>query len=150
MPKITYLENLLFFWIKGKIYFENNILKLENPHFALGIIPVGRKKKNIPINQISSVETDFKFRILTLIWGLFLLLIGFTALGSEDGAVLGIVILLVGVSQVASAFQSRLNITLTSGEEIPNEFLIFERAKAEQAEENINQLVLNKGNITNE
>ena len=142
MPVILYIENVLFFWIKGRIYFENNMLKLENPHFALGIIPTRRRKKNIPINQISSVETDFKLSIKTLIWGLFLLLIGITGFGMEDGVLGGLIFTLLGLSEVVSAFQNRLNITLTSGEVVPNEFVIFERAKAETAEENINQLIV--------
>lgn len=144
MPKIEYIENLLFFWIKGKIYFENNILKLENPHYILGIIPTGRRKKNVPVNQISSVETDFKLSFKTLIWGLLLLLFGFSGLGQDGAAVIGLIFMVLGAAQIASAFQSVVKITLTSGEEVPNEFVIFERAKAEQAEENINQLILSK------
>ena len=147
--KITFMESLLLFWFKGSITIGDNFVKMEDPNEVLGIIPVGKKKKNIPVTQISSVETNFKVRLWNLLLGLVLLALAVPSEGMESPVLYVIVMLLLAAAQITGAFQTILTVTLTSGEEIRTEFLIFEKAKAEKAAETINGMISARYDDTN-
>ena len=55
MKAIKYMTSLLTFYIKGEIATEQNFLKIRFPNTVLALIPLGSRKYNVPVAQISSV-----------------------------------------------------------------------------------------------
>ena len=60
MQPIQYMSSLLTFYLKGEIRQEQNFVNLKRPNTILSLIPLGAKKDSIPVNQLSSVESNFK------------------------------------------------------------------------------------------
>ena len=70
MKAIKYMTSLLTFYIKGEIATEQNFLKIRFPNTVLALIPLGSRKYNVPVAQISSVASNFKFDIKSFFVGL--------------------------------------------------------------------------------
>ena len=64
MEKITFMTSLLTFYLKGVISRDKNFIKFRIPNTILGLIPLGSSKKTVAVNQIASVDTDFRLTIL--------------------------------------------------------------------------------------
>ena len=62
MEAIKYMTSLLTFYIKGEIATEQNFLKIRFPNTVLALIPLGSRKYNVPVAQISSVASNFKLK----------------------------------------------------------------------------------------
>ena len=147
METISFITSLLTFYLKGEINHEQNFIKIKAPNTILSFIPLGSKNETIPINQISSVGTNFKLLFKNFIIGIIITFLGIGYLG--DSAFIGLILLLLGISMVINSFQSILTINTTSGSAMYISFLIFEKSKALQAENYINQLVSNRLYDTN-
>lgn len=147
METITFMTSLLTFYMKGEIRHEQKFIKLRLPNTILTFIPLGAKKESIPIEQISSVSADFKLHLKNFLLGVLLAIVGFFMLFGKT-FLIGLILLLIGASNVINAFQTELSIDLTSGKTWIISFLIFEKNKAEQAEEQIERLVSNRYDAT--
>lgn len=145
MEKIEFITSFLTFYLKGQILQEKNFIKFKIPNTILGFIPLGASNKTIPINQISSVDTSFKLLFKNFLIGLVVAIIGLSTIGAG----IGFIILLLGALIILNSFQTILAVNLTSNEQVLISFIIFEKAKAEQAETGINQLIANKLDDTN-
>lgn len=75
MQSIIFITNLLTFYIKGCIATEQNFLKIKYPNTLMRIIPCGSQVYNIPVEQISTVATNFRFSIKDFLGGLIFLYI---------------------------------------------------------------------------
>jgi hypothetical protein len=154
MEKITYMTSIIFFWLKGSIYQEQNFVKFKIPNTILGIIPVGSKKETIPVNQLSVVETNFKLKLGRLIIGIIVVFLSLTCFAdiSTNGASMflaGLIVLIIGAAIVISAFETTLTVKVTSGDKKVISFFVFQKKVAEKAEANINQLISNRMDDTN-
>ncbi|MGN0578711.1 MAG: hypothetical protein ACI4J4_08825 [Ruminiclostridium sp.] len=147
MEKIEFMSSLLTFYLKGEIVQEQNFIRLKKPNTILAFIPLGAKKESVPINQIASVDSDFSISVGQLILGAVLLLIGFLSL--LDTPIIGIILMLLGFITGVNAFHTVLEIKTTSGSSKLLSFIIFEKAKAEAAENQINYLISNRLDDTN-
>lgn len=145
METIKFMTSFLTFYMKGEIRQEKNFIKFAIPNTILTFIPLGSHKKTIAINQIASVDNDFSLLFKNLLIGIVEVLIGFATIASG----VGIIILLLGVLTILNSFQTVLVLNLTSGEVIAVPFIIFEKAKAEQAESSINALISGRLDDTN-
>ena len=147
MNTITYMTGLLTFYLKGEISTEDNFLKLKIPNTILALIPLGAKSHNIPVQQVSSVSTNFVLNFKRLLAGLLVVIIGLASFA--DSIVLGIILALWGVSMVITAFITEMLVTTTSGMSYYVQFLVFEKDKAKQAEAMINGMISERMKDTN-
>lgn len=147
METINFMTSLLTFYLKGEIRHEAKFIKLKLPNTILTFIPLGAKKESIPIEQISSVSADFKLRLKDFLVGVLLAIVGlFMLLGGVF--LIGLILLLIGASNVICAFRTELVIDMTSGKTWIISFLIFEKDKAEQAAQQIERLISNRYDAT--
>ncbi len=144
---VSFITSFLTFYMKGSISIADRMIQLSIPNTVLKLIPLGSYKRSVPVNQISSVETSFSLNIKALIFGIILLCVGFGII--TDQVVPGIVALILGLNSALSAFQTFLLITLTSGKVEGASFIIFEKSKAVEIADTINQMIANRMDDTN-
>ncbi len=149
MNTIKYMTGLLTFYLKGEISTDQNFLKLKLPNTILALIPLGAKNDSIPVQQLSSVSSNFKLNLKRFLVGVVICLVGFSCFSSSDGIVGGLILLLWGASTVITSFATELKVATTAGKEYFIPFLIFEKAKASQAEQLINNMIAGRLNDTN-
>lgn len=102
MQPISFITSLLTFYPKGEFNFEQNFIRLKIPNTVLKLIPLGSNKKSIPIDQVSSTNTDFHLDLKSLIFGIVLVIFSYYAF--SDSFLLGIVLLLGGIAYIICAF----------------------------------------------
>ena len=147
MNTITFMTGLLTFYLKGEISTDQNFLKLKVPNTILALIPLGAKNDSIPVQQVSTVSSSFSLNIKRLLVGIVVALLGLG--GFSDSILLGLILLLWGVSMVITAFITDLLVTTGSGVVYYVPFLIFEKDKAKQAEKMINEMIAGRLQDTN-
>ena len=147
MNTITYMTGLLTFYLKGEISTDQNFLKLKLPNTILALIPLGAKKDNIPVQQVASVSSNFKLNLKRFLIGILICLFAFCCF--SDTIIGGIILLLWGASTVITSFATELHVATTAGIQYIIPFLIFEKAKASQAEQLINNMISGRLNDTN-
>ena len=139
MQPIQYMTSLLTFYLKGEIRQEQNFVNLKKPNTILSLIPLGAKKDSIPVSQLSSVESNFKLRFGSLLFGVIIAIIGLCMI--SDNFISALILMAIGVNKAITAFETILIIRTTSGSIKYISFLIFEKSKAEQAETQIRQII---------
>jgi len=139
MEKITFMSALLTFYLKGEISQDQDFLQLKIPNTILTFIPLGSRKYNIPVTQISTVDTSFSMDFKHFILGVLVAFLGFSMIG--DSLLWALILLALGASMILSSFHTVLSIHASSGTERNVSFLIFEKSKAEQAAEMINRFI---------
>ncbi len=147
MKPIYYMTSLLTFYLKGEIQQEQNFVNLKKPNTILGLIPLGAKKETIPVSQLSSVESNFKLHLGRLLSGLIILIIGLSML--SEMFLLGLILLVVGANRGITAFETILTIKTTAGDIKNISILIFEKSKADEAENQIRQIISERLDDTN-
>lgn len=147
MQTVTYITSFLTFYLKGEVTVDKNFVDLATPNTILGLIPLGKHKNKIPVNQISSVTTDFRLLIKNLLAGLVVTILGFGTIG--DNVAGGLILAIIGIVMILNSFQTAVIITMTSGKFIPVYFIIFEKSKAALVEDNINQYISGRMDDTN-
>ena len=147
MKTITYMTGLATFYLKGEISTDQNFLKMKIPNTILSLIPLGSKNDNVPVQQVASVSSDFQFNLKSFLIGVVEVLLGFGFMG--DSFLLGLIFLLLGASTVITSFITLLKVSTTAGKEYVVPFLVFEKSKATQAEQLINNMISSRLNDTN-
>ena len=147
MHPIQYMTSLLTFYLKGEIRQEQNFVNLKKPNTILGFIPLGAKKESIPVSQLSSVESNFKLRLGSLLIGAIIAIAGLCTFTTSF--ILGLILLFVGVNGAITAFETILTIKTTAGDIKNIPFLIFEKGKADIAEQQIRQIISERLDDTN-
>ena len=147
MQPIQYMTSLLTFYLKGEICQEQNFVNLRKPNTILKLIPLGVKKESIPVNQLASVESNFKLDLGSLIKGVILAIIGLGLLSNVF--IVGLILLMLGANMCITAFDTVLAIKTTAGDFKYIFFLIFEKEKAELAESQIRQIISDRLDDTN-
>ena len=147
MQPIRYGTSLLTFYLKGEIRQEQNFVNFKKPNTILSLIPLGAKKESIPVSQLSSVESNFKLRFGSLLIGIIIAIFGLCLF--SESFVAGLILLLVGVNQAITAFETILTVKTTAGDVKEISFLVFEKSKAEIAEKQIRQIISDRLDDTN-
>ena len=147
MQTVTYITSFLTFYLKGEVSVDKNFVDLKTPNTILGLIPLGKHNNKVPVNQISSVTSDFRLLFKNLLAGLVVTILGFGSIG--DNFVGGLIIAIIGIIMILNSFQTVVIITMTSGSYIPVYFIIFEKSKAAIVENNINQYISGRMADTN-
>ena len=93
---------------------------------------------------------SFKFDIKSFFVGLFFTLISLSCFSSGGNGILaGLIILALALSLLINSFITELKVDTTSGTYYYIPFIIFEKAKASQAEQMISSIIATRLNDTN-
>jgi hypothetical protein len=147
METISFMSSLLTFYLKGEVAFEQNYVRLTIPNTILSLIPLGSRNKQISTGQIASVETNFKLRMKDFLVGLIVAFIGLSFF--NDTFIGGLIFLIIGVGMCVSAFQTSVVINENSGQNETINFVVIEKAKAEQMAAQVNALISSRMDDTN-
>lgn len=63
--------SVIIFWLKTSIAASSTRVQYRAPNTLFGLIPLGASTKTIPLRNIASVDTNTKFNLGSLVWGLF-------------------------------------------------------------------------------
>lgn len=146
MTTIHFITGLLTFYMKGEVSQDNNFTHLQMPNSFLGFIPLGKTYKQLMVNQIASTSVGFRLILRDLIIGLVEFILGLLLWQTP---LLFLLVISLGVATMIGAFQTTLVLNLTSGEQIVIHFLVFEKRKAYEAVNMINEAINNRMNDTN-
>lgn len=147
MQPIHYMTSLLTFYLKGEIRQEQNFVNLKKPNTILGVIPLGAKKESVPVNQLSSVESNFKLYFGSLLLGAIIAILGIVLFSQSFLG--GLILLVIGLNKAITSFETILTIKTTAGDVKNISFLIFEKSKAELAETQIRGIISSRLDDTN-
>ena len=95
--------SVIIFWLKTSIAASSTRVQYRAPNTLFGLIPLGASTKTIPLRNIASVDTNTKFNLGSLVWGLFFLFVGFGMFASN--ALAAIVCLLIAVANFANVMK---------------------------------------------
>lgn len=98
--------SVIIFWLKTSIAASSTRVQYKAPNTLFGLIPLGASTKTIPLRNIASVDTNTKFNLGSLVWGLFFLFVGFGMFDSN--ALVAIVCLLVAAANLANVMSASL------------------------------------------
>ncbi len=143
----TYMTSLLTFYMKGKITVTGRSVKLTIPNTFLKFIPLGSRTYEPMISQISSVNNSFKLNAKPLFFGIIVVLGGISAI--SDSFLTGLILLLIGIGEIISAFETVMYITENSGRNIGVSALIFDKKTIEDARNEIQKYLLMRVDDTN-
>lgn len=147
MFKESFIASYLAFWLKSSIAIDNNFVRLSNPNTILKLIPLGEDNKSVPVNQLATVEDNFKLDFGTLVWGIICTVISFNVLG--EMFLLGVILFLYGVATILSSFQVKLDLITTSGMTYSLEVVIFEKTRLMSIKPLIENMIGNRLDYTN-
>ena len=150
MQSIIFITNLLTFYIKGCIATEQNFLKIKYPNTLMRIIPCGSQVYNIPVEQISTVATNFRFSIKDFFGGLIFLNISIACFNTGGYAILwGLFFLVNSIVTILNSFITELIIHSTASVNYRIPFIIFEKGKSAIAEQMITEIINSRLKDTN-
>lgn len=98
--------SVIIFWLKTSIAASSTRVQYKAPNTLFGLIPLGASTKTIPLRNIASVDTNTRFNLGSLVWGLIFLFVGFGMFDSN--ALVAIVCLLVAAANLANVMSARL------------------------------------------
>lgn len=105
--------SVIIFWLKTSIAASSTRVQYKAPNTLFGLIPLGASTKTIPLRNIASVDTNTRFNLGSLVWGLVFLFVGFGMFNSN--ALVAIVCLLVAVANFANVMSATLTFHDPSG-----------------------------------
>ena len=154
MKTIKYRISLPTAYLKGEVTHEQNFVKLKTPNILFSLLAIGTKTDVIPVNQIATVTRTFNCIGVILPFGIILMWSGFSVISASkilslSSSLAPIKLILLGVLIIITSFQTVITIKTTSGEALKISVLIFDRSKALEIEDLINQLISNRLDDTN-
>lgn len=154
MKTIKYGISLPTAYLKGEVTHEQNFVKLKTPNILFSLLAIGTKTDVIPVNQIATVTRTFNCIGVILLFGIILMWSGFSVISASkilslSSSLAPIILILLGVLIIITSFQTVITIKTTSGESLKISVLIFDRSKALEIEDLINQLISNRLDDTN-
>ena len=105
--------SVIIFWLKTSIAASNTRVQYKAPNTLFGLIPLGASTKTIPLRNIASVDTNTKFNLGSLVWGLLFLFVGFGMFNSN--ALAAIVFLIIAAANFANVMSATLTFHDPSG-----------------------------------
>lgn len=146
MNTIKFSSSLLTPYLRSEIKQEHHFIKFKIPNTFLFFIPCGSKTESIPIEQISTVSANANLSFGMILLGLLAGFMGYVMMSMLF--TFGLILFIVGILNIFCAFQAKLTIETTSGKSWVINFLIFEKGKAVQAAEQIEQLISRRYDAT--
>jgi len=150
MKPIRYAISLIRFYLKGEISADQHFVMIKTPHTLLRFIPLGTIKENVAINQISSTQSNLRINYARILFGIAFFVLAFAFVGDFGGMVdegYGAIMVMpmywlaIGVIICLSSLKFELWISTTSGRNLLISTHIFQKAKLQAAEDQINALI---------
>lgn len=116
-------------YLHTDLVLTNRRLYSIRPNTLLGLIPVGTSRSNYPIENIAGVSAGTRFDILGVIFGAVGVLFGIAALSIPNAAVLGLILLLLGVAAIIGAPKQAIEVMNSGGGVIRFPVSVFERGR---------------------
>jgi hypothetical protein len=98
--------SVIIFWLKTSIAASSTRVQYKAPNTLFGLIPLGAATKTIPLRNIASVDTNTKFNLGSLVWGLIFLFVGFGMFSSS--ALMAVFFLLIAVANFVNVMSATL------------------------------------------
>ncbi|MGC7613339.1 hypothetical protein ACP2XV_09380 [Staphylococcus epidermidis] len=138
--KVEFSLSILFFWIKGQLSVDSRFVKVNTANSILGIFPAGRDSETIPLKNISSTKLSSKYKIMPMIFGIIIMLIALSMIGSSFFSAL--IFFLIGALIFGSGMLNTLVIQ-RAGSDYLASVPFFEKGKLIAAQDQIEDALAN-------
>jgi len=144
LPDETELANESFifsiaqFFASTRLRLTNRRLLTRKPSLLLGLLPVGSDQTSLPLRNIAGVGTSFRFGVIKVPLGLFLVLAGVLGLASRETFVAGLAMAFVGLLFFSAGMATRIWIENTAGRRVELPIVFWERGRAQALAERVN------------
>jgi hypothetical protein len=135
----SFMFSILLFFLSTSMVLTNKRLTGEVPNTLLGVIPVGSRKFNYPLSNISAVGINTKISFWRLILGLILAWAGIALFGNS--VVVGLVVLLCGLALLVGAFYTLIDIQNTGGGREPVQIAVTQKGVAQDFVAELNNVL---------
>ncbi|MBP3041701.1 hypothetical protein J9303_19865, partial [Bacillaceae bacterium Marseille-Q3522] len=89
-----FTSNLVLAWLKTSFSLTNKRIIGNEPNTVFGLIPLGVKEVTYPLKNVASVSVSTKFHFKRFVLGIILILLGLSTMGSSF--FWGLILLLLG------------------------------------------------------
>ena len=144
--EVSFITSYLTFYLKGHVKCDNNFVNISCPNTILKLIPLGSLNKTFPVEQVSSVNSNFKVTLGSLLWGVLITIMGLGSLSSS--LLLALIFTAVGVLMVLGSLQTAVYITV-AGNDYLIPIIFLEKDKSEQICSGIQAMIANRYSDTN-
>lgn len=127
--------SLLLFFLKSHFWLTNKRLIVSAPNVFL-FIPTGKDTATYPLRTIGGIKTKTEFKFMSLLIGVILVLIGFSAIRS-----FGLLLLLFGAAAIVGSLQTVIVVGSAGGGVVTYSHLPWEAASAKKMINELNQLI---------
>ena len=138
--EFNFALSILFFWIKGNLSVDSRFVKVNTANVILGIFPAGRDSETIPLKNISSTKISSKYKIMPMIFGIIIMLIALSMIGSSFFSAL--IFFLIGALIFGSGMLTTLVIQ-RAGSDYLVSVPFFEKGKLIAAQDQIEDALAN-------
>jgi hypothetical protein len=110
-----FMFSTVAFYLMTDLVLTNRRLYAMRPSTFLGLIPIGTKRSNFPIENIAEVNAATRFNIAGVITGALALLIGLAALSLHGAEFFGIILILLGGYAIVGAPKQAIEVMNSGG-----------------------------------
>jgi hypothetical protein len=132
----SFSPSILLFWIKTHLGVSSTRVVTKEANTVLGIIPLGANDAAYPLTNVASVGVNVQVKIFRGILGAVLAIAGLASFGSS--VLVGLILLLLGVSLVLNTVNATLRITNNAGGTKEIYVSVLEKAKLERFRDEVN------------
>jgi hypothetical protein len=117
------------FFLHTELVLTNRRLAAVRPHTILGVIPVGTDRQSFPIENIAGVSSATRFDIAGVLFGLLGVFVGIAALALPSAAVLGVILIVVGLAAIIGSPKQAIQVMNSGGGLIKFPVSVLERSR---------------------
>jgi len=132
-----FMFSLAHFFLNTTVLLTDRRIAWRRPNTLAGLIPLGGQTTTFPLANIASVTTASWIRVLRLLVGLILALVGLFGITNWWGWIL----VLVGAFLAVTAFRALLVVVNTGGQRYAIQLALSNRGAAERFAANANQAI---------
>ena len=137
-----FLLSTIAFYLHTEWVLTNRRLFVIRPNTAFGLIKVGSGRSNYPIEAISGVDASTRFDIIGVIVGLFGLVFGLAALTVPAAAVLGVILIALGLGAIIGAPKAAISVTNSGGGRVGFPASVLERSRINDFANRVSEAVV--------
>jgi hypothetical protein len=124
-----FMFSTVAFYLHTDLVLTNRRLYAVRPNTLFGLIPVGTARSNFPIENIAGVNAGTRFDVLGVVFGAVGILFGLGALQIPGAALLGLLLLVLGVATFIGAPKQAIEVMNSGGGLIRFPVSVFERGR---------------------
>ena len=133
LDAMTVRTNLVFFWLKTNLILTNRRVAGAVPNTVLLLFPVGRKDTTQPLNRISNVSFESKFKVIQAFGALLFLAFAVTNGAGTAGDIVTVVLYLIIAAVLAAwSWVATINLSDSSGQGQKIPVSVLDKAEVER------------------